>query len=173
MGSINGLTGAVPPPASSVTASPPRVHKLTLMRARPNPKPTPAPPTPGAAAPGIAKSAAIRAAAALIGGPPVASPPTPDLLGDVNGDGKLGMDDAKSLLAYLFRGTEPPQGIANADINGDGSLNISDAISLFNLLARRDDPLPLPAPVIPTAQKPSFVPTVNKNAAQVASVYKK
>ena len=63
--------------------------------------------------------------------------------------------------------------MANADVNGDGSVNISDAISLFNLLANRDDPLPLPAPVPPASQKPSFVPTFNKSAAQVASVYKK
>ncbi|MCA8961578.1 MAG: dockerin type I repeat-containing protein [Planctomycetes bacterium] len=84
-----------------------------------------------AVAPSVARSAHMKAAAAS----PPASPPTPTVYGDVNGDGVFNDDDASALLGYLFgTGGETPAGLANADANGDGGVDISDAVQLLNSL---------------------------------------
>ena len=59
-----------------------------------------------------------------------------DLIGDVNGDGKINARDAKLVLQY-FNGkvelTEEQK--AKADVNGDGKINARDAkliLQIFN-----------------------------------------
>lgn len=56
------------------------------------------------------------------------------LIGDVNGDGKLSIDDAVSLIDYLLSGNGTSFSIANADVNDDGSISIDDVVSLIDNL---------------------------------------
>ncbi len=52
--------------------------------------------------------------------------------GDVNADGKVGVEDAMGLLGYLFtRAGAVPPCVASADANDDGSVNIGDAVYLL------------------------------------------
>ncbi|HAK96159.1 MAG TPA: hypothetical protein DCM87_14495, partial [Planctomycetes bacterium] len=64
----------------------------------------------------------------------------PDLVyvrvGDTNGDAKIDIADAISLLGYLFGGgVKPPPGCKkSADANDDGKLDIADAIKILGYL---------------------------------------
>lgn len=59
---------------------------------------------------------------------------TPQLLGDVNADGRLDHQDTLDLLDYLFQEGARPEGLANADTNGDGKVDLADVIKLNALL---------------------------------------
>ncbi len=68
-----------------------------------------------------------------------ATPGTNDVyvfMGDVNGDAKVDIADAISLLGYLFGGgTKPPPGCAKAaDANDDDKLDIADAVKILGYL---------------------------------------
>ena len=52
--------------------------------------------------------------------------------GDVNGDGKLAIDDLTALIAALMDGTAASN--PAADVNGDGAVNIADVTALIALL---------------------------------------
>ncbi len=54
--------------------------------------------------------------------------------GDVNGDFKLDLSDAISLLGWLFLGGSRPRCLGAAEVNGDGSTDISDVSYLLSFL---------------------------------------
>ena len=57
------------------------------------------------------------------------------LKGDTNGDGKVSVADARSMLVAIAGGNADNQYIAIADLNGDGKLSIADARSLLVKIA--------------------------------------
>ena len=63
--------------------------------------------------------------------------------GDVNGDGKAGIDDVVSLIDYLLSGDAGSIDLANADVNQDGRVGIDDVVRLIdNLLSQPQTPDP-------------------------------
>lgn len=61
--------------------------------------------------------------------------------GDMNGDGRINLNDVLFLIAYIFLGGPPPDPIEDGDANCDGTANISDAIYLIDAIFR-GGPLP-------------------------------
>ena len=55
---------------------------------------------------------------------------TGDVLGDVNGDGAVGIDDVTFLIDMLLTGSSGN----NADVNGDGQVGIEDVTALIDML---------------------------------------
>jgi len=53
------------------------------------------------------------------------------LQGDIDGDGKVNIDDVTALISYLLSGNEAP---AAADCDMDGKVNIDDVTTLINYL---------------------------------------
>ena len=53
--------------------------------------------------------------------------------GDVDGNGKVNIDDVTALIDILLKGSEAP---AAADVDGDGKVNIDDVTALIDLLLR-------------------------------------
>ena len=68
--------------------------------------------------------------------------------GEVNGDGKVDLSDAVSILQYLFLGLRQPNCLEAADVDDSGRLDISDAIYLLGhlFLGSRAPPAPYPQP---------------------------
>lgn len=153
------------PMASTATAQ--RAGAASLRAAHSNPAATPA-----GYAPSIQKAAALRTRAALNLTPTPSTPttgptnklqPAPQnpgqstVVGDVDGDGTVSIQDAHALLDYLFNGGTAPRGLAGSDANGDGSVNIADVVRIFQLSAQNaagQSPsamtgLPLPQPTVP------------------------
>ena len=62
-------------------------------------------------------------------------PEPPTTQGDLNGDGKVSVADARSMLVAIAGGNADNQYIAIADLNGDGKLSIADARSLLVKIA--------------------------------------
>ena len=62
-------------------------------------------------------------------------PEPPTTQGDLNGDGKVSVADARSMLFAIAGGNADNQYIAIADLNGDGKLSIADARSLLVKIA--------------------------------------
>ena len=59
------------------------------------------------------------------------------LLGDVNGDGVVSINDVTDLIDSLLNGSADP---AVADIDGSGTVTIDDVVELINyLLANQED----------------------------------
>ncbi|MBR4829539.1 MAG: leucine-rich repeat protein [Muribaculaceae bacterium] len=58
----------------------------------------------------------------------------PIATGDVDGDGKVNIDDVTSLIDLLLAGATPP---AAADVDGDGKVNIADVTALIDMLLGR------------------------------------
>ena len=58
-------------------------------------------------------------------------PKAPGKIGDLNGDGKIDIADAVSILNLMAGGTYSSQ----ADINGDNAIDIADFVSILNLMA--------------------------------------
>lgn len=54
--------------------------------------------------------------------------------GDVNGDGKVSIDDVTTLIDYLLSGNITPFNVVNADVDEDGSITIADVTALIDLL---------------------------------------
>ena len=68
---------------------------------------------------------------------------TGGVLGDVNGDGQVTLDDAVLITTYSFDGSVelPPNGdISLGDVNGDGQVNTDDALLLLKYLDNPADP---------------------------------
>ena len=57
--------------------------------------------------------------------------PYSDIPGDVNGDGKISINDVTNLIDILLSGGDIP---ANADVNGDGNVSIKDVTDLIDML---------------------------------------
>jgi hypothetical protein len=55
---------------------------------------------------------------------------TPDLPGDVNGDGEVGIADVNVLINLILDNNQDP----NGDVNGDGEVGIADVNTLINLI---------------------------------------
>ena len=62
-------------------------------------------------------------------------PEPPTTQGDLNGDGKVSVADARLILVAIAGGNDDNQYIAIADLNGDGKLSIADARSLLVKIA--------------------------------------
>lgn len=65
--------------------------------------------------------------------------------GDTDGDGKVGLSDAVSMLGWLFQSGPAPHCLDAADSNDDGQLNVTDAIATLLSLFRGEGSLPPPS----------------------------
>ena len=54
--------------------------------------------------------------------------------GDVDGDGKVTIDDVTTLIDYLLSSSASSRSITNADCNGDGNISIDDVTLLIDYL---------------------------------------
>lgn len=60
------------------------------------------------------------------------------LLGDVNGDGRISVADAISIINYVL-GRTPASFITKAaDVNGDNSISLADAVAVVDIILKRD-----------------------------------
>ncbi|MBN1419681.1 MAG: dockerin type I repeat-containing protein, partial [Planctomycetes bacterium] len=66
--------------------------------------------------------------------------------GDANGDGRVNISDASSLLQFLFNDGATPGCLKAADANDDGRVNVSDPSYLLIQYLFADAPTPPPAP---------------------------
>jgi len=62
---------------------------------------------------------------------------TTHLAGDVNGDGKVGMDDVTALIDYLLNSESSTVTKENADVNGDGTVGMDDLTVLIDSLLNK------------------------------------
>ena len=60
---------------------------------------------------------------------------SPILIGDVNQDGKVSINDVTALIRYLL--SDASLAPAEADVNGDGRVTINDVTTLINMLLTR------------------------------------
>ena len=56
------------------------------------------------------------------------------ILGDVNEDGTLSIEDVSALINYLMGATITPFSTSAADVDGDGSVKVGDVSALINLI---------------------------------------
>ena len=63
------------------------------------------------------------------------------LMGDVNGDGIVNLDDVATLISYVLHEGDVGINVAGADLYQDARINISDVTALIGLV-KRDHPLP-------------------------------
>ncbi|MEE8142177.1 MAG: dockerin type I repeat-containing protein [Planctomycetota bacterium] len=131
MGSLTHLTGAKGKTPRPQAAQPAAFSQLGSVPGRK-----------ALAGPSIARSAALKARAALMAAressPP--QPPAKGMLGDVDGDGTLTRADGKALMGYLFMGQPAPAGLGNADVNGDGRVDIADMVQLLKMIQESPTP---------------------------------
>ena len=59
---------------------------------------------------------------------------TPELAGDVNGDGEVNVTDVVGLANHVMGDTPNSFVLGNADVNGDGDVNVTDVVKLANLV---------------------------------------
>ena len=65
-------------------------------------------------------------------------------IGDVNGDGKVNIEDVTDLIDYLLTKDASQIVIENADVCADGIINISDLVDLIDLiLSQQQNPEPV------------------------------
>ncbi len=55
-------------------------------------------------------------------------------IGDVNGDGKVTIQDAMSIVNYIMGNPSTAFDISAADVNADGNITITDAVSVVNII---------------------------------------
>ena len=55
---------------------------------------------------------------------------SPDIKGDVNGDGEVNIADVNALINIILSGGSSE----NADVNGDGEVNIADVNAVINII---------------------------------------
>ena len=58
-------------------------------------------------------------------------------IGDVDGDGRINIDDLTALINYLLTGDTSSINLENADVDNDGRINIDDVTALINMLLSR------------------------------------
>jgi len=56
------------------------------------------------------------------------------MLGDVDGDGVIGIADVTALIDYILTGNETGIVLQNADVDGDSSINIADVTALIDYI---------------------------------------
>lgn len=120
--------GAAPRP----TAASPRATLTTAAGAATKRPAGPATLVPGPqlAAPKLAAATLSPRTGASAATPSPAPAPTA-ILGDIDGDGRVGEADGRALLDYLFSGGAAPADLAQADINADGRVDIADAMQML------------------------------------------
>ena len=57
------------------------------------------------------------------------------LLGDVNGDGQVGIGDIVAITNVMAGTEQNPVIVSNADVNGDGQVGIGDIVAITNIMA--------------------------------------
>ena len=60
---------------------------------------------------------------------------TPPLVGDVNGDGSVGIGDIVAVTNVMAGAGSDADAAARADVNGDGSVGIGDIVAITNIMA--------------------------------------
>ena len=60
--------------------------------------------------------------------------PTPGTLGDVDGDGQVGIADVTDLIDYMLGHSGSSFIVANADVDGDGQIGIGDVTAIIDML---------------------------------------
>ena len=68
----------------------------------------------------------------------------PFLRGNTNGDTRMDISDAISILRFLFLGGQAISCLAAADSNGDGNIDITDAIYSLSFLFLGGEAFPAP-----------------------------
>ena len=63
---------------------------------------------------------------------PAGATPT---VGDINGDGEVGIGDIVAVTNVMASGTTDPAVFAAADVNGDGEVGIGDIVAITNIMA--------------------------------------
>ena len=58
----------------------------------------------------------------------------PELHGDVNADGELGVNDVNMLIDLILGGSSSDEVWSRADVNADGEVNINDVNALIDLI---------------------------------------
>ncbi|MFA6587510.1 MAG: dockerin type I domain-containing protein [Patescibacteria group bacterium] len=61
------------------------------------------------------------------------------IIGDVNGDNQVNLDDANFLVNYLFKDGPAPSPLARGDVNQDGQVNIGDAITIARIVEQNNN----------------------------------
>jgi hypothetical protein len=61
-------------------------------------------------------------------------PPPPWICGDANGSGGVDIDDAVSLIGYIFSSGPAPEPLEAGDVNCSGGIDIDDAVYLINYI---------------------------------------
>ena len=86
--------------------------------------------------------AAVEVVVDAVVGLPRGKALTDRVLGDVNGDGQVNLDDALLVTTYVVNGSVelPPNGdISLGDVNGDGQVNLDDALLITTYVANPAD----------------------------------
>lgn len=79
------------------------------------------------------------------------------LRGDFDRDGEYKLNDAVSILDYLFRGGESPVCMDSIDVDDNGLIDISDAIGLLSYINNPANILNMPPPnSVPWGYDPTF-----------------
>ena len=65
------------------------------------------------------------------------------LIGDVDNDGKVNIDDVTALIHYLLTHVATGINLTNADVDPDGIINIDDLSALIGYLLRGGNPASL------------------------------
>lgn len=63
--------------------------------------------------------------------------PLSDLLGDIDGNGRLDVTDVTLLSKYISDGRGEGLLVGNADLNGDGRINVTDVVVLARLISNQ------------------------------------
>ena len=86
--------------------------------------------------------AAVEVVVAAVAGLPRGKALTDGVLGDVNGDGQVTLDDALLVTTYVVNGSVevPPNGdLSLGDVNGDGLVDLADVLLLVRYVANPAD----------------------------------
>ena len=61
-------------------------------------------------------------------------PEDPQVVGDINGDGKVDVSDVNIIINIMLGKAQPDQYPGNPDLNGDNSVDVSDVNAVINLM---------------------------------------
>jgi len=57
-------------------------------------------------------------------------------IGDVDGNGEIGLTDVVFLINYTLKGGDPPDPLETGDVNCDGEVNLADVVYLINYVLK-------------------------------------
>lgn len=63
----------------------------------------------------------------------------PSITGDVDGDGRVSINDVTDIINYMLGGNNPSFVISDSDVDGDGKVTISDITELIQMLLWIDE----------------------------------